>query len=464
MSLPAPKEPASSGDARLFAPAKARPRPAILAEFQPDAIEIEERPPPRLARTTFYAMAALIVCGIGWASVSEVDQIVVAKGKLVNTAPNLLVQPLETSVIRTIDVAVGQTVRAGDVLATLDPTFAQADAGLLRARLADLTAQIQRLEAEITGDAFVLGQSPGREVVMQAAIFQQRKAHVEAELRNHDARIGVIEANMATAVNDQKALADRMAVLREIENMRASLFVSQTGSKLNLLEARHSRLTIESDLGHLRSRIAEIGRELEQARSERQAFIEGFRRTSIEELGKLNGERAGVVEELNKAEMRRRMVVLTAPADAIVLDVAQRSIGSVIQQAEPMVTLVPLDVPLEVEALIETKDIGHVAVDQAVRIKLDALPFQKHGTIPGTVRTISEDAFTQQEGQNGSATLHVYRARVKPGDGELRETPQTFHLMPGMTLVAEIKVGRRSVLSYLIYPLLRGIDESIREP
>jgi hemolysin D len=153
-------------------------------------------------------------------------------------------------------------------------------------------------------------------------------------------------------------------------------------------------------------------------------------------------------------------VALTAPADAVVLEVAKRSIGSIVREAEPVFTLVPLDVPLEAEVLVEARDIGHVGPEQEVRVKLDAFPFQKHGTASGVVRTISEDAFTDE----GKGERSFYRARVVLTDSRLERIPETFRLIPGMTVVAEIKVGRRSVLSYFLYPLLRGLDESIREP
>ena len=154
------------------------------------------------------------------------------------------------------------------------------------------------------------------------------------------------------------------------------------------------------------------------------------------------------------------MVALTAPADAVVLEVAKRSIGSVVREAEPVFTLVPLDVLLEAEVLVKARDIGHVGPEQEARVKLDAFPFQKHGTASGVVRTVSEDAFTDE----GKSEQSFYRARVLLSDTRLDRVPEKFRLIPGMTVIAEIKVGKRSVMSYFLYPLLRGLDESIREP
>jgi HlyD family secretion protein len=165
-------------------------------------------------------------------------------------------------------------------------------------------------------------------------------------------------------------------------------------------------------------------------------------------------------------ELRRNMIALTAPADAVVLDLAQRSIGSVVREAEPIVTLVPLGVPLEAEVSINAQDIGRVEVKEQVRIKFDAYPFQKFGTATGMIRTISRDAFTPNpnDGAIGPAALPFFKARVQLGDTGLRTSDESVRLLPGMSVTAEIKVGRRTVISYFLYPLIRGLDDSIREP
>jgi HlyD family secretion protein len=167
--------------------------------------------------------------------------------------------------------------------------------------------------------------------------------------------------------------------------------------------------------------------------------------------------------ELRKAELRRSMVVLRAPADAVVLEIAPRSVGSVVREAEPLITLVPLNVPLEIEASVAASDMATIAVGQPVRIKLDALPFQKHGTIAGTLRTVSPDAFVAEKPSEPAGGA-FYRVRIRLAELDMRNLPPGFRLLPGMTIRAEVAAGRRTVLSYLLYPLLRGLDESIREP
>lgn len=435
--------------------------PRIAGDFQPDALAIETRAPPRATRATLYVIAALIVSAVAWAAWSEVDRIVVAEGRLVTTTPNLVVQPLEVSMIRSIAVAPGDVVRAGDTLATLDPTFAAADAAQLAARLASRNAQLARLEAEIAGAEYRAPPGAAEEERLQEAAFLQRRAWRGARLRDLEERSARATAAIATAERDGESLVGRLEVLRELEAMRTQLLASQTGSRVALLEVRNQRLDLEGRAENLRLRAVELRHELEATRAERDAFLEEQRRTAFEELVRLRDERDAIAEELAKAAMRRRISVLTAPADAVVLQVADRSVGSVLREAEPLVTLVPLNVPLEAELVVEARDIGRVALDQPVRIKLDAWPYQEHGTLSGSLRTISEGVFTREGEQRAGA---IYRARARIEAAELRGVPASFRVIPGMTVTGEIKAGRRNVLSYFLHPFLRGLDEGLREP
>jgi HlyD family secretion protein len=159
------------------------------------------------------------------------------------------------------------------------------------------------------------------------------------------------------------------------------------------------------------------------------------------------------------------LIVLTAPADAVVLEVANRTVGSVVKEAETLFVLVPRNVPLQVEVNVEGRDIGQIAVGQSVRLKFEAFPFQKFGTGSGVVRVVSDDAFNPDSKSDAArrSPAPYYRVLVDVTDSKLRTPSEQVKLIPGMAVTAELKVGQRSVMSYFLYPLLRGLDESIRE-
>ena len=442
------------------------PKPSVVNEFQSDAVEIEERTPPRVAHVTLYLVAALIGAAVTWASLANVDKVVVAQGKLITNRPNLVIQPLETSVIRDIHVAVGDVVHRGQSLATLDPTFSQADVDELRTRFAAFQAAVNRLEAELDGRDFAATDSSNPDQVLQARLFAQRKAYYEASVRNYDAQIASAEANLQTNQKEEVVITKRLDTLRSIEAMRSSLADKALGSQLNLLLSRDSRLEVEDSLARTRGNEVDLTHRVAKVQAERQSFIEDFRRTAFQELVDTLAKRNAAAEELKKADLRRNMVVLTAPADSIVLDIAHRSIGSVVREAESLFVLVPRDAPLEAEVNVDSKDIAEVSVGQSVRVKFDAFPFQKYGTGSGIVRVISQDSFAPESKAEGGShpAPPYYRVRVDLTDKRLRGLSDQIQMLPGMTVTAEMKVGNRSVISYFLYPLLRGLDESIREP
>lgn len=446
-------------------PALRRSLPSAIAEFQSDAVELEERAPPRVARMTLYGITALIAAAIIWASVSSIDEVVVAPGKLITTEPTIVVQPLETSIIRTIKVTAGEIVQKGQVLATLDATFSQADADQQRAKFVALDAQVKRLEAELAGADYTQTAGGSRDELLQMQLFGQRRAYYMAQLQNYDQQIAAQAATIASSRNQETVLTSRRETLSQIEGARERLYNRESGSLITLLGSRDARLDVETSLSAVQGRADEAEHTFAKLKADRQAFIEDFRRAAMEQLVDLRSQRDTAAEELKKMELRRDMVVLSAPADAVVLDLAARSVGSVVREAEPILTLVPLNVPLEAEVNVNTRDIGRITAGKDARIKFDAYPFQKFGTASGTVRTVSRDAFTPSQQEAATQTPAPYfKARIPLADPRLKGSDEPVRLLPGMTVSAEIMVGRRTVISYFLYPILRGLDSAIREP
>src|SRR6266481_7480813 len=208
-------------------PAAQAPRPMstllpAVIDFQSDARKIDERRPPWFARATLYVLVAVIIVAGIWAAVARVDRIVVAPGKLVTTASTIVVQPLETSVVRSLDARVGDIVRKGETLATLDPTFSEADADQLRGKIKSLAAQIERLESELDDRSYepkVLDD----ETRLQSTIWTRRIEQNKAKLASFNQQIRHVEAEMATKNADRAALEVRLGVAKELESMRAFL-------------------------------------------------------------------------------------------------------------------------------------------------------------------------------------------------------------------------------------------------
>ena len=181
--------------------------PAAI-DFQSDARKIDERRPPWVARATLYVLVAVIIVAFIFGAIAKVDRIVVAPGKLVTTASTIVVQPLETSVVRSLDATVGDIVRKGDALATLDPTFSEADAGQLRGKIKSLAAQMERLESELDDRPYE-PKMLDDETRLQSTIWTRRIEQNKAKLASFNQQIRHVEAEMATKSADRAALEVR---------------------------------------------------------------------------------------------------------------------------------------------------------------------------------------------------------------------------------------------------------------
>jgi len=439
-----------------------------VIEFLPDADEIERRPLPRTAHMTLYVMFVMIILFIIWASIFKVDRVVVAKGHLITPLPNVVVQPLETAVIQSIDVQIGQVVKKGQKLATLDSTFAEADQAQLRTHIESLDNQTERLKAELAGQKPVLKDRGDADSKMEAELSSERQANYKAQMDKYNETIAGLHAALDTNKHDQEILTTRVKALQEIENMQEKLVAQQFGARVHLLEARDKRLEVERELDLTKNREQELKKQLAAADADKSAFELSWKQKMMEELLTTTHDREEQSEQLRKADRRHNLVTLTAPTDGVVLDIAKLSQGSVIREAETLFTLVQLDTKLESEVQIDSIDTGYVKVGDAVRIKLDAFPFQQHGTLNGTIQTISEDAFRRDNQGNPSllaqGTDAFYLGRITLGNEKLKNLPPQAKLLPGMTMTAEIVVGKRSVMSYLLWPLAKAVDESVEEP
>jgi len=383
---------------------------------------------------------------------------------LVNPLPNIVVQPLETSIIQTIDVRVGQIVKKGDPLATLDSTFIRADENQLRIRFESLDTQAKGLEQELEGRSTPNSSSGGADGKLQANLLSERQGNYRAQQLRMGETAAKLRAALATNRRDQALAAGRLKALKEIEAMQEKLVAQKIGAPLQLMEAQIKSKEVERDLAMVANREQEILRELAAFEAEKTAFERGWRQKTMEDLLAVTRERDSVNEQLQKADKRRRLVTLVAPEDAVVLDVVKLSPGSIVREAETFFTLVPLNVTLEAEVRIDSQDIGYIKIGHPVHIKIDAFPFQRHGTLDAKVRTVSEDAFKQDASNKSVGGQVYYVSRITLSGTNLKNMVEKSRLLPGMTVTAEIVVGERSVLSYIAWPLLKGLNEAVREP
>lgn len=441
-----------------------------VLEYQPDAVEIEEKPVPGSIRWVLYIILGSLILVVVGAIIFKVDRIVVAEGKLITTSPTIVIQSLNTAIIKTIDVKVGDVVEAGQLMSTLDSTFAQADLSQLQKQHLTFTSQIRRIKAELMGHYFKALPEEKEDGLLQEQLFYQHKRILEKNKKMNEDKVAFLNARLALNNIQCNGKKQQLKILRDVEGTTAKLSQKETRYRLQILEAQKARGLVANDIDNLIAERDVVSSELNQVKSEWLRWLEERNGKLMEEEVQLRNELEKVTEEIHKAERLHELVTLKATQAGIVHSIAERSVGSIIQPAEPFITLIPLDSEIEAEVHVQSKDIARIRIGDSVRVKLDAFPFQRHDTLPGNVRVISEDSFlhggaemvrSQAEDDSEGA---FYRTRVNLLSTQLRDVPKGFRLQPGMKVRAEIKVGTRRVISYFLYPVIRAFDESLREP
>lgn len=451
-------------------------QPMVLPEaipYQEPVDEIAEELPPRSMRSMLYIIVGMFLLMILLAALIKVDVVVVGTGRLMTEAPPVVLQPMDRTIIREVKVRPGESVTKGQVLAVLDPTFAQADLGALTAQQRTLVAQVRRLEAELNGEVFELGGNVTPEDQLQLTLYGQRQAQYASQLRVFDEEIQRRAANIRTIEDTYTAQTKQLGIARDIEKMRSEMFDKQVGSRLNYLTAQAARMQIEQAQTDAENRLAEMKHDLQSKQAEKQAFIDQWRQQILESLVEARTQAEQVGEGINKASLLNDLVMVTAPTDGIVLDIPKRSVGSIMREGESVVTMVPTDTKMIGEIMINSKDVGYAKAGDQVVIKVDSFSYQRHGMLEGTLLSVSEESYVGGAGSNPNAVVPpatstaagaYHKGFVELTKTDLVDLPEGARLIPGMTMSAEIKVGSRSVLSFFLNPITRGLNESIREP
>jgi hemolysin D len=446
------------------------PRPLVDYDFQTVL-----RVPPR-RRLVLWLMVALIAAAAIALAVLKVDVVVSANGKIVTSDSEIVVQPVETSMVRSIAVRMGQQVKAGEVLATLDPTFSLADRDELVAKLRTLRATFDRLEAELAGHAYDPG-NPNPEERTQRDIFRKRHDEYAAKLGAAERKAEQYKADLAAHRTEAASLEEQIRLAAQAEGMYQQLVAKDLASKLKLIEASQRLVDAKTRLASNLGDQQKLTEQIAGAEAERDGFVQEWQRKLSEEMAQTRSDRDAAAARLSKAQLRHELAVMRAPEDATVLEVAHRPAGSVLREAETLMRLVPTHDPLLFEVQVDTRDVARLHIGDRATIKLEALPWQQFGLVYGELKALTPDTLSddnaRETGEEGSSpelktqarqSPTHYRARIELLETKFRNLPEGFALRPGMRVVCDIKVGRRSILEYVLNPITRVINESLREP
>ncbi|MES9856995.1 MAG: HlyD family type I secretion periplasmic adaptor subunit [Sedimenticola sp.] len=422
-------------------------------EFLPAALEIQERPPSPTGRSIIWIIVLFFLSAWIWAWFGHVDIVAVAQGRIIPSGHSKVIQPLVLGTVTAINVEEGQAVQAGEVLIELDASTAQAD-------VTRLTDELNRAKEETT-----------RQVTLTTWLDEQlviatnhKDPLLHSQWREFQDHIAVLERERdrkATEQNSAMRQLDKLTDLLPIVTRRANDQKGLPEKKLlpeqSWLETEQERLDLYHDHKTQLARIKELEAAEEELAARIQSTRSEFSRQIQVQLEAARQRIAATEQELIKAQAHAKAQTITAPVDGVVQQLAVHSIGSIVTSAQQLMVIVPRNQILEVEAMLENRDIGFVESGQIAEIKIEAFPFTKYGTIDGEIINISNDAVADE--QRGL----VYKMRVRMAENSIAVNGKEVALSPGMQVTVESKTGKRRLIEYFMSPLLRYRDESVRE-
>ncbi|HEY1030044.1 MAG TPA: HlyD family type I secretion periplasmic adaptor subunit [Pseudomonas sp.] len=444
----------------------APPRLNHEVHFLPAALALQEAPVHPAPRIIQWLIMAFAVLTLIWACAGEIDVVASATGKIVPSGKSKVIQPREAGVVKAIHVHDGQTVRYGELLVELDTQITRADVQRLQAEL--LAAQVDSARADALLDAIEQTHEPVSLAtrIPQASIAQQASAQrwltgqyleLKSALEQSDADIAQRTAEIQAAHVRVAKLQESLPIAQQLAADYKRLLDRAYIAKHAYLEKEQQRLDQERELAVQQTRVLELQAARQQAESRRQSVLAQTRRAMLDLLHESEQRAAGLQQELSKAEQRNRLMHLTAPVDGTVQQLAIHTTGGVVTEAQPLMVIVPSNQPVEVEALLENKDIGFVWPGQEVEVKVDTFTFTKYGVVKGTVQSISDDAIEDQR------LGLVYSTRIQLKDNSILVDSQRVPLSPGMSIRAEVKTDKRKVIDYFLSPLRQYVNESLVE-
>ncbi len=451
-------------------PAVKTPSRDVL-DFAPGLLSIQESPPAKLPRAVLHSVVALFSILLLWAIVGKLDIVASAEGRLVPQTYVKIVQPAEAGIVQEILVGEGQSVEAGQVLMRMDAKLTEADARTIRNEHELKRLQLRRIDAELGG--LPIRTEPGDSPDILVQVTNQYAAHRQAyrdALAQEQAILGKTRHDLQAAEELARKLRETVPTYRKsaaaFEKLGKDGFYSPLASE----EKQRDRIEKEQDLraqeatvASLKSTITASERKLAQITSNYRSELHNERVETESQFRKLR-------EDLQKIEHKSGLLALRAPQRGVIKDLATHTAGTVVSPGTVLMSLVPHDEPLQAEVLVRNEDVGFVHVDQRVKLKLAAYPFQKYGMIDGTVTHIGPDAADLAGGaakpsgetpDTGSGLR--YKALVRLDSQQLETDGKRLRLSPGMQAIAEVHQGQRTVMEYLLSPVLKAWQEAGRE-
>ncbi len=432
-----------------------------IYDFSPAHLALEERPPSIFARITAIGITFGVLLTLLWAYFGELDINATATGKLIVSSRTQTIQAYEQGRVTAIHVKDGQQVGQGEPLLTLNTVGVSQDIERLYAQADYQKQEVIRYQALLKEQPLQnIQYFPEMDQVQQILI----KEHIEVSLLEYQSYLAKLDGDIAVNRSTQSHVESDLYELKKLlDNIRIrtdaveKLHNKAMYGEIPLLEQKKEYLITQREFKQLSSQLVIYKAQLEVLNNEKAAYIAQRRKEWSDKLSQAKTALITTEEELKKSIERDGLMTIYAPLDGTVQQMVVHTIGGVVQPAQALMLIVPNDDVQLAELKVLNKDAGFIAPNQEVTLKIDTYPYTRYGTISAKVKHISRDSTEDEHlGLIFSAHIELLKNHIKV-DGE------QVLLTPGMSVVAEIKTGKRKVIDYILSPIREYQSEAMRE-
>lgn len=424
-------------------------------EFRPLLVEIEERPTSPLGRGLLWTILAFMVITTLWLFLAKIDVVVTARGKVIPSGEIKVLQPIETGVISSISVIEGDYVTKGQILMEIDPSVTDTNLDSKLKNLELLDVEMARLTALVKNEEFYPSKITNDKNLLstQKLIYDTKRSgyHQQLQLVTQQInQVGSQKKSITENIDRVKKLSDS-AIARAERLFEVRDLITQEeyeSACKDVIEYEEQTLVKVHEVNELDSKQTEL---IEQI-----LFItQDYKNKLLEELTEKRKEATMLQVEIKSIEFKQSKQRLISPVDGYIGKLHVHTVGGVVTPAEKLITVIPKDAPLIIKATVLNQDSGFIKKGMQTAVKIDTFDFQKYGMIHGVVSHKADDSIDDEK------LGPVYEIYIEPKEHFLTVNSEKVFLRSGMSVTAEMKVGKRRVIEFFLYPLIKYLDEGM---
>ena len=426
--------------------------PNDLHEFKPLLIEIEDKPLNPLGRIILYLVLAIMAFGTAWLILAKVDVVVSAQGKVIPSGEIKILKPLESGVVSKIFVKESDRVKKGDILIQIDPTVTDASLSSKQDDLAVINSDIALLYALIN-ESNLSKDEINKLNSSQLNLYNSQRQILASTYESNKAKLN--SAKLDIKANESEVNRLGLLLSKEEEAKARLQKVLDIIAKKEYEEVSKNIINLKEQKDIALYRLKESTKKLEEIIEENEKAIKTIKSSWIETSLSKEKEKRELSAQINAILFSNKTQQIKSPVDGFVGKLLIHTEGGVVSPNDNLISIIPSDAPLIIKANVLNKDIGFLKLGQEVAIKIDTFSFQKYGLLHGNIIEISKDAIEDEK------LGLIYEIKIKPNSLDIKVEGEIKRLEIGMSVIAEVKTGKRRVIELFIYPIIKYMDEGL---